>query len=179
MNFNLIQFYVVILMMIFAVINDVRTKQIKNIIPSSFFIISIILNIFFKNINFLYSFLLSLSYFIILYYIPKSFNIEDFMGAGDIKLYMVISFLLGWKSSIYIFIYSIILGSLLILILNISRLKNISLNVTLFFSGVLSGSENKVFFDENKLEKNIFSPYILLGVIVFFLYRVDWLSNIF
>jgi Flp pilus assembly protein protease CpaA len=92
------------------------------------------------------------------------------MGAGDIKLYIAISFLLGWKFSLYTFLYSIIVGAIILIILNLRRIKEISLNVTMFFI-----NKGKWQIDESQEKTNMFTIYILVSCIIQYFIRYDWL----
>ena len=97
------------------------------------------------------------------------------MGAGDIKLYMAISFLLGWQFSFYTFLYSLIVGIVILIILNLRRIKEIGLNVSMFFM-----NKGKWEIDESQEKTNMFTIYILIGCIMEYLIHYDWLlSNLF
>lgn len=166
-----ISFVFTLIMLMFAVINDIKTKTIKNIIPMSFLLIGIIFNIFIHNANIVLSIIISFLYFFLLYYIPKSVNIHEFMGAGDIKIYMVISFLMGWKFSLYSFVYSIFIGAVILLLLNIKRYKEVGFNAFMFLT-----RRGKWEIKEEEHKTNIFSPYILIGVVVTY-YTLVCLNN--
>ena len=127
-----IRFIFMIAMLSIAVINDYKKRQIKNIIPLIMIVAGVATNFYYKDINLLHSFVLSVLYFFFLFFIPRLFHIKEFMGAGDIKLYMAISFISGWKFSLYAFLYSLIIGVIILIILNLRRIKEIGLNVTMF-----------------------------------------------
>lgn len=166
-----IRFVITVVMLIVSIVNDYRNRKIKNIIPLTGIVLGIILNLFYKDTNILLSLLISAIYFIFLYFIPHSFNINEVMGAGDIKLYMAISFLMGWKFSIYSFIYSIGIGAVLLCILNYKRIKEILINTGMFF--ITRGKWN---IDESQERTNIFTPYILLGCILEQILQYNWLK---
>ena len=170
----MIRFIVLIIITACATINDIMTKKIKNIIPVLGIIAGIILNIITKEINLFYSIILACAYFFFLFFLPRIFGIKEFLGAGDVKIYMMISFLMGWKFSIYTFIYSIFLGTIFLMLLNFKRIKSIYNNIFLFFS-----LKNKSIINEVKEKTNIFTPYILMGCILSYLIKCDWLMFLF
>ena len=170
----MIKFIFLLIIVLFAVINDFRTKKIKNFIPIMGVLIGIIINLFTRDVNFLYSFAISLIYFIFLYYFPKKIKIKSLLGAGDIKLYMVASFILGWKFSLDVFVFSVIIGSLFLILLNIKRIKKIKFNVAMFLS-----SKGKYRFEEKEDLTNIFTPYIFIGSILAYLFSVTEIIPLF
>lgn len=177
MNFIIqISIFITILMMVFAIKNDIKDNSIKNVIPAIGCLCGIILSIFtisFNNIAI--NLLVCVLFFFLLFAIPRIVGITEFMGAGDIKIYMAIILLMGYKFGIYCFIYSIFIGSIFLLILNISRLNEIFKNIFLFFKTNKQAIAKVI--DTKK--PNIFSPYILLGVIISYIqiYSIknDWL----
>ena len=170
-----IRFTFTILMLIIATTNDYKKRQVKNVIPLVMIIAGIIMNLYYKDINLLYSFLSSIIYFFCLFFIPRLLHINEFIGAGDIKLYMAISFLLGWQFSFYTFLYSLIVGIVILIILNLRRIKEIGLNVSMFFM-----NKGKWEIDESQEKTNMFTIYILIGCIMEYLIHYDWLlSNLF
>ena len=175
----MILFVLTFLMLILAVTNDIRSKKIKNIIPFSFMIIGIIINLINNDINLFYSLILNIIYFTVLFAIPRIINVTEFLGAGDIKIYMAISFLLGSKFSFYTFLNSLFIGSVLLTILNIKRIKEVFMNLYYFY--ILQDTD--VVESMLKWEHaNIFSPYILLGAIATFVhlvvFNISYLENI-
>lgn len=156
-----IKFMLVVILMIFALVNDFRTKKIKNIIPLIGITMGVIITLITNPFDLLYSFILSFVYFFALFFIPRIFNIENFLGAGDIKLYIAISFIYGWSFSLNTFLYSIGVGFAILLILNIKRIKEILSNVLMFF--VFKG---KWKFEKAQKKVNIFTPYIFIGCIL-------------
>lgn len=172
-----IRFIIAIVLLIIAVINDYKKRTVKNVIPVIMIASGIIINIFIikHDVNLLYSLLASALYFFCLFFLPRLFHINEFMGAGDIKLLIGISFLLGWKYSAYAFIYSLAVGSIMLIILNLRRIKEIGFNVVMFFM-----HKGKWEIDESQEKTNMFTIYILVGLIMQFIINCDWLfPNLF
>lgn len=166
-----IRFIIAIVMLSIATINDYKERKVKNIIPAIMIVLGIIANIFlYQDVNLLHSLLISFLYFFSLFFIPRLFHINEFMGAGDIKLLMATSFLLGWKFSLYTFLYSVIIGSIILVILNLRRIREIGLNIGMFFI-----SKGKWLIDESQNKTNMFTTYILIGCILEFFIQYDWL----
>jgi len=165
-----IRFIITIVMLSIATINDYKERKVKNIIPAIMIVLGIIVNMFFyQDVNLLHSLLTSFVYFFSLFFIPRLFHINEFMGAGDIKLLMATSFLLGWKFSFYTFLYSVIIGSIMLIILNLRRIKEIGFNVVMFFM-----NKGKWEIDESQEKTNMFTIYILIGLIMQFIINCDW-----
>lgn len=166
-----IRFIIAIVMLSIATINDYKERKVKNIIPAIMIVLGIIANMFlYQDVNLLHSLLISFLYFFSLFFIPRLFHINEFMGAGDIKLLMATSFLLGWKFSLYTFLYSVIIGSIILVILNLRRIREIGLNIAMFFI-----SKGKWLIDESQNKTNMFTTYILIGCILEFFIQYDWL----
>lgn len=166
-----IRFIIAIVMLSIAAINDYKERKVKNIIPAIMIVLGIIANIFlYQDVNLLHSLLISFLYFFSLFFVPRLFHINEFMGAGDIKLLMATSFLLGWKFSLYTFLYSVIIGSIILVILNLRRIREIGLNIAMFFI-----SKGKWLIDESQNKTNMFTTYILIGCILEFFIQYDWL----
>ncbi|QUH22021.1 prepilin peptidase [Alkaliphilus sp. B6464] len=163
-------FILVITMMILAVINDFKTRQIKNFIPLIFVIIGTIYSVVNNPLNLVYSFATSILLFIVLFYIPRKFNINEFLGAGDIKIYMAITFLMGWNFTLYTFVYSIFIGTIFLILLNFKRLKSILYNAFFFFT-----FKGKWEIEEKQEQTNIFTPYILIGVLMAYYIKAQWI----
>lgn len=161
-------------MLIFAIKNDLKDNSIKNIIPLIGSVLGGILTIFNSN-NLIISIITCIILFFVLFAIPRMLNITEFMGAGDIKIYMAIILLMGYKFGIYSFIYSIFIGMFFLLILNANRFKEIFQNIFIFIHTDKQISAKII--DSKKA--NIFSPYILIGVLITFLQiyilKNDWL----
>lgn len=171
--FIVLGFLFTIIMLFFAIKNDLKNNTIKNIIPFLGLIIGVILSIF--NNNLFINVIICFLFFFLLFAIPRLIGITEFMGAGDIKLYMAITFLMGYKFSIYSFIYSIFVGLIFLSILNIKRIKEVFFNIGLFF---VSDKKEMANIIDNK-KANVFSPYILIGTIITFIQiyilKNDWL----
>ena len=166
-----IRFIIAIVMLSIATINDYKERKVKNIIPAIMIVLGIIANMFlYQDVNLLHSLLISFLYFFSLFFIPRLFHINEFMGAGDIKLLMATSFILGWKFSLYTFLYSVIIGSIILVILNLRRIREIGLNIAMFFI-----SKGKWLIDESQNKTNMFTTYILIGCIIEFFIQYDWL----
>ena len=164
-----IRFIIAVIMLTVAVINDYKKRKVKNVIPAIMIILGIATNIFYcRDVNLLHSLLISVLYFFCLFFIPRVFHINEFMGAGDIKLLMAISFLLGWKFSLYTFLYSVMIGTVILMILNLRRAKEIGLNVLMFFM-----SKGKWYIDESQEKTNMFTIYILIGCVMEFFIQYD------
>lgn len=172
-----VRLIIAIVLLAVAVINDYKQRTVKNVIPAIMIASGIIINIFIikHDVNLLYSLLASVLYFFCLFFLPRLFHINEFMGAGDIKLFIGLSFLLGWKYSAYTFIYSLIVGSIMLIILNLRRIKEIGFNVIMFFM-----HKGKWEIDESQEKTNMFTIYILIGLIMQFIINCDWLfPNLF
>lgn len=156
-----ISFILTIIMLIFAMINDVKNNSIKNIIPFLGGISGLVLSFFNKN-NIFINLIICFLFFFLLFAIPRMIGITEFMGAGDIKIYMAIILLMGYTFGIYVFIYSIFMGSIFLLILNFRRFKEIFQNVYSFFK-IDKKVTTKIIDSKNP---NIFSPYIFIGTII-------------
>lgn len=168
------EFLILIIITLFAVYTDYKTHTIKNKLCGLGMLLGIILS-FFNDTNCLISLCVCICYFILLFYIPRKMEITEFIGAGDIKLYMVITLLMGYKFSIYTFVYATILGALFISLLNIKRIRDILDNVNFFFL-----IDKKLIKDKIDSQKsNIFSPYILIAILItyfqIFILNNDWL----
>lgn len=168
-----LRFILLLFFLSLAIINDYRERKIKNIIPLSMILTGIGFSLYFQDINLLHSFIISLAFFFFLFFLPRAFNIQEMMGAGDVKLYMGISFLLGWKFSLYAFIYSIFIGVIGLIIINIKRIKEISINIMMFFL-----KKGKWSIDESQEKTNMFAVYIFLGCMVEFIVHRDWIFQI-
>lgn len=155
------------LMLVLATINDVINRKIKNIIPMTFIIIGLFTS---KPTESIFALLFSIALFIVLYAIPKTIGINEFMGAGDVKLYMAISFIMGWHFTLYTLIYSIFIGMFFLLIINAKRIKEIIKNVYYY-----TATKGKWHIDEKQEKTNIFAPYILLGAILQYILQINWI----
>lgn len=164
-------FALTIILVCLSIINDFKTRKIKNIIPFTFIIIGIIYSIITNPINIFYSFITSFVLFYTLYYIPRKVNIKEFMGAGDIKIYIAICFLMGWKFTLYTFIYSVFVGAVFLILLNFKRIKKILINVFFFFH-----FKGKWHITEKFENTNIFSPYILIGLLIHYFIKIEWIN---
>ena len=154
-------------MLILATINDIISRKIKNIIPFSFMIIGLIIN---SPTQSFFSCIMSAALFFVLYAIPNIIGINEFMGAGDVKLYMAMSYLMGWHFTLYAFVYSIFIGAFILGIINFKRILEISKNVYYYLT-----SKGKWHIDEKQEKTNIFAPYILLGAIAHQLININWI----
>lgn len=169
-----INFILSSLMLVFAIKNDIKDNSIKNIIPFCGGLLGIVLSFFYPN-NLLINIITCFLFFLFLFAIPRLVGITEFMGAGDIKIYMALILLMGYKVGVYTFIYSIFIGAIFLLILNFKRLKDIFQNVYSFFK--IDKKITTKIIDSKK--PNIFSPYIFIGVIVayiqIYIYEYNWL----
>lgn len=101
-----------------AVITDVHNYKVKNLMIIIFLIVGGTFHIFFMSDHDLYIHLLGLvAPFIIL--LPL--YILKMLGAGDIKLFCSIGFLLGIKDVLYSIIYSYLFGLILALFIMLTR----------------------------------------------------------
>lgn len=156
-----------VIMLVIATINDLINRKIKNIIPFTFIFIGIFMN---TPENSLKAFLFSLLLFIVLFAVPRTLKINEFMGAGDIKLYMAVSFIMGWHFALYAFVYSIFVGAVILPLINIKRMKEIIKNVYFFVT-----SKGKWNITETQEKTNIFAPYILIGAILHHILQINWI----
>ena len=161
------------IMLIVAMYSDKKTNLIKNVIPLTGIILGCICS-FFNNNNIIYSFLMSLLVFLLLFFIPRLLHLNEFMGAGDVKIFMAIAFLMGNKILVYTFIYFAFVGCACLLVLNRKRIEYIFMNVFHLF-------KNRKLYSEviDEQSPNILSPYIFLGFIItyvqLFILNNDWL----
>lgn len=169
-----IKVIITIVMLLFAIRNDVKDKLIKNKIPFWGGSIGIILSFIYPN-QLIINLVVCILFFFCLFAIPRLIGISEFMGAGDIKIYMAITLLLGYEYGVYSFIYSIFVGVIVLIILNLNRLKEVFQNIFLFFN---SNKKSMAKLIDSK-DSNIFSPYILIGVIItfiqMFIFQNNWL----
>lgn len=169
-----------ILMMIIAMINDIKSNTIKNIIPLTGIFIGIITSLFINKQNLLIVIFTCVLYFLLLYYLPKKNNINEFMGAGDIKLFFAITFLMGFYFSIYTLLYSIFAGCIGLILLNIKRIKQIFFNTLLFFNLSKDNRKGLTKVIDSQVP-NIYSVYILIGVIITYIqlyyFNNNWLFD--
>lgn len=93
-----------------ASIWDIKTFKIPNALVFSSMVLGICLSFFENGFNGMFISLLSI---VIIFVIFLPIWIFKIMGAGDIKLYMAISSFLGWKMTLSISYYSIIIGALM------------------------------------------------------------------
>lgn len=172
-----LEFIILLGILLVALKTDLKSHLINNKLSLLGFVVGVILSLFNDPSNILISLIVSFIYFYILFYVPRRIGISEFIGAGDIKLYMVVAFIMGAKFSIYTFIYSILIGTPMLILLNFKRLKEISNNVCFFF--MISKEDIKEKIDNQKA--NAFSPYILIGSIVTYvqlhIFINDWLFN--
>lgn len=172
-KYMILEAIITLIMLLFAVRNDLRTKKIKNVIPFSGIILGTLLSLFNGN-NIKISLFVSFMYFFVLFFLPRFLSINDFLGAGDIKIYMAITMLMGYKVSIYTFTYSMGIACVCLLALNIKRIKTILTNILLFLR------HRKVYSKViESYEPSSISPYILAGFIPAYIQFIicanDWL----
>jgi len=156
-----------VIMLVIATINDLISRKIKNIIPVTFILIGLFMN---TPEDSLKALLFSIVLFIILFAVPRTLKINEFMGAGDIKLYMAVSFIMGWHFTLYAFTYSIFAGAVILPLLNIKRLKEIVKNLYYYIT-----SKGKWNISEAQENTNIFAPFILIGAILHHLLQINWI----
>lgn len=166
MNIN---FGIGLILLVISTIMDIRKRTIKNIIPLIGIILGLIMSILFSEVSIFESIIVTVIYFLLLFCLPRMLGAAEFIGAGDIKLYMAVSFLMGWKFSFYTLIFSLLIGTVFLIIINFKRIKNIVFNVLLFFNSNKE-SKNIIKNEIEKQETNAFAPYILLGYITTFIY---------
>lgn len=155
------------IMLIMATINDIVNRKIKNIIPLAFIVLGVILN---GPESSLKALGISAIFFMVLYAFPNMIGMKEFMGAGDVKLYMATAFMMGWHFTLYTFIYSIFIGAFFLSVINYKRIYEIFKNVYYYMS-----SKGKWHIDEKQENTNIFAPYILLGALSHYLLAINWI----
>jgi prepilin peptidase CpaA len=108
----------IISQLLIAVITDMHSYRVKNLMIIIFLIAGVAFHIFFMSDYDLYIHLLGLAApFIIL--LPL--YILKMLGAGDIKLFCSIGFLLGIKDVFYSIIYSYLFGLILAVFIMLTR----------------------------------------------------------
>jgi Flp pilus assembly protein protease CpaA len=162
-----------VVMLIVSIYSDRKTNLIKNVIPLTGIILGFVCSMF-NNNNIIHSFLMGLVLFLLLFFIPRLLHLNEFMGAGDVKLFMAITFLMGSKVLVYTFLYFAFIGCACLLVLNRRRIDYIFMNVFHLF-------KNRKLYSEviDSQSPNILSPYIFLGFIAayiqLFILNNDWL----
>lgn len=172
-KYMVVESIITLIMLLLAMYSDIKTHLIKNVVPLTGIILGCICSLFNHN-NILYSFLTSVMLFIILFFIPRLLKLNEFMGAGDIKIFMAISFIMGPKILLYTFVYFAFIGFPCLLFLNRKRIDYVFMNTIHVF-------KNRKLYSEiiDNQTPNIFSPYILVGFIVtyiqLFILNNDWM----
>ena len=118
MNLNAIKMTLIITQIAIAVITDVRCYKVKNIMIAAFLGAEIMFYaISIEHRNFFAGLLGLAAPFVVLFplYILKM------LGAGDIKLFCSIGFLVGVKDVLYSIIYSYLFGFVIAVIIMINR----------------------------------------------------------
>ncbi|MCG8499715.1 MAG: A24 family peptidase [Firmicutes bacterium] len=111
-----VQYFEVIILVLLALISDIRTYKIKNIIVFPFMIIGMVTN---TLINGFEGFMFSLAGCIIPVILLILLYILRMLGAGDIKLFSAIGAIMGSGFVLYTIAYSFLCGGVMALCLMI------------------------------------------------------------
>ena len=118
MNPLIIKFTELILLVILAVLSDLKTYKIKNLIVFPFILLGLTINFLFDGlIGAEFSFLGIIIPFVLLF----PFFALRMMGAGDIKLFCGIGSIMGIKFVLYTIVYSFLSGGFIALALIMIR----------------------------------------------------------
>ncbi len=159
---------------------DVKTRKIPNEYNLAFFILALIIKII-MGISLGWGNLwVSLIGLLLGFTIFFPFFIFRLAGAGDVKLLAVAGLILGWKSFIWVFIFTSVIDALLVFI-NYFKIFYV------IFAVPNKPLEEKInlFIDTVKLRRNQKNPYALsfaigsLVFLIFYLYITSLESNFF
>lgn len=129
MNPITIRYFELIILLILALISDIKTYKIKNMIVYPFIIIGIITNFYFNGLHGLF---FSLKGMIVPVFLLIIFFILRMLGAGDIKLFSAIGSIMGVKFVIFTILYAFLAGGVIALLLMIVRKNGIKRFMYLF-----------------------------------------------
>lgn len=96
-----------LLLLILAIISDLKTYKIKNKILLIFLVIGLIISIYENSLSGLFSFILGCS---VPFFILLILYILRMLGAGDIKLFCVIGSIAGWLFALKSIVFSFVAG---------------------------------------------------------------------
>lgn len=117
------------ILLILALISDIKTYKIKNIIVYPFIIIGIITNFYLNGLDGVFFSLKGMFAPILLLII---FFILRMLGAGDIKFFSAIGSIMGVQFVIFTILYSFLSGGVIALLLMIVRKNGIKRFIYLF-----------------------------------------------
>ncbi len=163
-----IKFIEVIVLVLLALISDIKTFKIKNIIILPFILIGLITNTVMDGMAGL---VLSLQGIFVPILLLGLFFILRMLGAGDIKLFSAIGAITGMESVAYTIIYSFLAGgviALTIMIMNKNGRKRFAYLLNYFKSCILTLSllPYTDFQDKSDGAKFRFTYAIACGVIL-------------
>lgn len=163
------EYMIVGLFLALAAINDYKEHKVKNKYIFYTSLLGFVVNVYGDGMNGLKLFLLGI---VIPFAILYPFFLVKLIPAGDIKLFMAIGSLLGYKMSLNILLYSLILGGFYSIILVVSKRK--FLEFKKFFLYLKSCFIGKTFFkyDSSESIKFPLAPIVFLSYIVFIYSRI-------
>lgn len=164
----IVKYFELSIVIVLALISDIRTYKIKNSITLPFMIIGIVTNIYLNSLQGLFFSLKGIVAPILLLII---FFILRMLGAGDIKLFSSIGAIMGVKFVFYTIMYTFLTGGLLALLLMIIRKNGVErfkyllryIKSCFITSSILSYTD---FNDKNDKGKFPFAAAIACGVFV-------------
>lgn len=113
-----IKYFEITILLILALISDIKTYKIKNSILYPFIILGVITNF---HLNGLDGVFFSLKGVITPFLLLIIFFILRMLGAGDIKLFSAIGSIMGGELVLYTILYAFLVGGLIALLLMIIR----------------------------------------------------------
>lgn len=122
MNTITAKYFELSIVLILALISDIRTYKIKNSITFPFIIIGIVTNIYLNSLEGLF---FSLKGIIVPILLLIIFFILRMLGAGDIKLFCAIGSIMGAEFILYTILYAFLTGGVMALLLIIIRKNGI------------------------------------------------------
>ncbi|MFW6046384.1 MAG: prepilin peptidase [Candidatus Woesearchaeota archaeon] len=137
--------------LLIASITDLKKTKVKNKLIVLGFIYAIIQPFVFNiEFNIYFAILSAILYFLILFFIPSAIGLNPFMHAGDVKLFMVLSLVLGWKHTLLIFAISIFISLVYVMIFQNKKFKDAVINLHISYKfktfSFVNESRNKILF---------------------------------
>jgi prepilin peptidase CpaA len=160
------------LLVVICFVTDIRNNKIYNMVLLPFIIVGLLLNFIFggmhRGVDSLIGGIIPIIVFAPLF-------IFKMLGAGDIKLFSTIGFLMGWNFLLNNIIYSFIAGGIVSIIVIVIR-KNFLKRIKYFFSFLFNLILSKSMLDYEKGNgKFPFAIAILFGTISQLLIMYDFI----
>lgn len=162
---NIVLLVILILVLLFSIISDLKEAKIRNVLVLPTVLSGIVINYSAYSLQGLKSSVLGIVLPIILLGI---FFYLRLIGAGDIKLFCAIGALLGWNFVVNTMIYSLILAGIFAFI-NLARAEKLKSTFSDFYQDMkMCFIACDTFYIQNRSSKNIIrlSPAIAIGAIL-------------